>query len=627
MAKDTVKLLKGKQNADWSDHTPDSHEDELAGYNNIVPVVMSNKQVGFRVRPTFETATEGTSGAAPNSSSDRGRGLVYVQGDLWVIHQDNAYSASGDHLITGGQDFEDDILCSSTESYISTIASGSISNGSATYDHTGNGEGERHLSSTGAFASYTWTSGDKILIQNTVSAEDASNLPSGFYTISSKVDDDAILLSSDSRLTADQGSLQITDPNGEKFTILQNPGAYRSSGSDPTKTGSLYANHTDTHAWALLEDTDIPGNTTTTATMVRGVQQLNGRVYAMNYDGAIYNSDIDDASTWSAVNFISSERKNDLGIYLGLHRDHIVAFNSTTIEFFYDAGSSPGSPLQRRQDIFYNIGAVSPNAIYEDGDVIYFLGWNADSSTSMYKLENFQLTKITDERLKTHLQSVDVIESNWDEPPYDITLSMLTVFQIGAVLVLTVEDVTFVYIKDLGIWTSWEVGSTPTYTGLISTWTSAFPVVASTRRSGYVTNETKQLVLFTNGQLARIDETPSSDLADIGLTQASAYWYSDVWDMGTNERKRINNVRILHYADRQAANTSECTLSWSDGKTTPVGDWNTFTSGDRTIDLNTSKAAAYRCGVTRQRLWRLEFDQSSRNRIYGIEIDYDLLRG
>jgi len=71
----------------------------------------------------------------------------------------------------------------------------------ATYDHTGNGEGERHLFLTGAFSSYTFTAGDTIYLLNA-----AGGVSTGLYEIASKVDADAILLIADSGLTADSTS-------------------------------------------------------------------------------------------------------------------------------------------------------------------------------------------------------------------------------------------------------------------------------------------------------------------------------------------------------------------------------------------------------------------------------------
>lgn len=65
-----------------------------------------------------------------------------------------------------------------------------ISLSGATYDDTGNAEGEYHLSSTGAFADYSHVAGDAV----TLTA--GAGVTAGQYTIASRVDDDAVLLAS-----------------------------------------------------------------------------------------------------------------------------------------------------------------------------------------------------------------------------------------------------------------------------------------------------------------------------------------------------------------------------------------------------------------------------------------------
>ena len=88
----------------------------------------------------------------------------------------------------------------------------------ASFDFTGNGEGELHLSEAGAFATYTYRSGDVIALSG------AAGVPDGVYSVASRVDDDAILLTADARLTADTTS-DATSPawadiSGEAFTGL-----------------------------------------------------------------------------------------------------------------------------------------------------------------------------------------------------------------------------------------------------------------------------------------------------------------------------------------------------------------------------------------------------------------------
>jgi hypothetical protein len=80
----------------------------------------------------------------------------------------------------------------------------------ATYDDTGNPEGEHHLSSTGAFTSYSFTAGDEIYLSG------GTGITPGLYAIASRVDNDAILL------TASAGSdstSDVTSSDGPWSTI------------------------------------------------------------------------------------------------------------------------------------------------------------------------------------------------------------------------------------------------------------------------------------------------------------------------------------------------------------------------------------------------------------------------
>ncbi len=78
----------------------------------------------------------------------------------------------------------------------------------ATYDHTGNVEGERHLLLAAAFAAYDWAPNDRIYLMNAV-----GGVADGLYRIEARVDDDAILLSENDGLTADS-TADVDSSNG-----------------------------------------------------------------------------------------------------------------------------------------------------------------------------------------------------------------------------------------------------------------------------------------------------------------------------------------------------------------------------------------------------------------------------
>jgi hypothetical protein len=136
----------------------------------------------------------------------------------------------------------------------------------------------------------------------------------------------------------------------------------------------------------------------------RGAVFLNGRAYVIDKLGNIYGSNEGDLTVWNALNVINAEREFDGGAQIIKHHDHIAAFGARSLEFFFDAGNPTASALSRREDVFYKIG-LRGNAT-SIGDVIYFVGTTSGNDYSLYKLDKFTITKISDERIGASLESM-----------------------------------------------------------------------------------------------------------------------------------------------------------------------------------------------------------------------------
>lgn len=142
------------------------------------------------------------------------------------------------------------------------------------------------------------------------------------------------------------------------------------------------------------------------STLAHGNATLNGIGYVMDTAGVISGSASEDATSWSSLDQLTAERKPDGGIFIGLHHDNIVAIGPSSIEFFEDVANPTGSVLQRRDDVFYSVGGISGDAVWIAGDVIYFLGTEAKGSLALYKLENYQLTKISSYGVNSYLTNL-----------------------------------------------------------------------------------------------------------------------------------------------------------------------------------------------------------------------------
>jgi hypothetical protein len=376
------------------------------------------------------------------------------------------------------------------------------------------------------------------------------------------------------------------------------------------------------HTLAQVTDSEFP------TTLVDGVVTLNGRAYVMDAQGNIYNSALEDATAWDALDVLNAERQPDGGIYIGLHYDHVVAIGPRTIEFFQDAGNPVGSLLSRREDIFYNVGALSGESFWQIGDIIYFLGTEAKGSVNVYKLEAFQLDKVSDYGMNTYLTNLIYREAK------GVFFSGFQAQGRTYLLVTPYNNVTpsysdgyytFAYSPETGFW-HWfttdlsAIGDSSSLT--IVDWTLRSGASASLGRG-----------ITASGNVVSIyDVLGAEDLNDLDAYVVSGYWVTGYAvgdsagnsvpipvvirtgpaDGGTNKYKY---GRVLSIAGDYTDASAPVTVKWSD---TTALDAN-FT-GTRTIDLNLKRHLT-RLGRFVRRSHQLEYSGTSPIRLEALEID------
>jgi len=216
------------------------------------------------------------------------------------------------------------------------------------------------------------------------------------------------------------------------------------------------------------------------STIVPGGLTLDGYTLVMDETGIIYNSALDAPTTWPATGFITAERERDKGVYLGRHHDNAVAGGTRTTEFLYDAGNSTGSPLNRRSDISYNIGWADGLAVWEDGDITYFLGSNPSGQLQVYKLENFQITQISKGALSSYLtqaitqDGLRIVFSGLSAMGHRTLL--ITIYVLSGASPGTISPkMTISYDETTGQWGFWTT---------IVNGHTLFPLMAWTKRTG-----------------------------------------------------------------------------------------------------------------------------------------------
>lgn len=390
----------------------------------------------------------------------------------------------------------------------------------------------------------------------------------------------------------------------------------------------VFLDHENNEGWTInssdvlaqISDLDFP------TTLAGGGAVLNSYVFVMDSDGTIYHSDSSNPTAWTATNVIDAAREPDGGIYLTKHHDHIVAIGTSTIEFFYDAGNPNGSVLGRRQDISYNIGAVSEDGVWYDGDDIFFLGRKPRGDIGVYRLSKFQLAKISTNELDAFLtenitkNNISFTASGFSSR--DHMFFILTAYD-GAASTIN-PKLTLVYDSYSGTWHPWTTGIS-----VLSGLGTYIPVMDWTI-SGSTSNRYGEGIL-SNGDLISIREDmipQDSEAAQDYMENPTDYVAADYVetmgggagdnidlvirvghiDFGTNRTKFIRTFSvIMDLTD----SSQDLTIQWSDT------DHTTFNTG-KIIDTSAPNWLT-QLGKTNRRTMQLSYSGGEIVRIMSME--------
>ena len=136
---------------------------------------------------------------------------------------------------------------------------------------------------------------------------------------------------------------------------------------------TTYATNTaNRYTVTQITDADYPSNTT------RGACFLDGRFFAMNPAGEIYQSALENAASWSALEFIGSQIEPDAGVYLAKYNNLLLALKSYSGEFFYDAANATGSILSPVQNAAFKVGCASEDSVKELAGTVIWMGQSRD---------------------------------------------------------------------------------------------------------------------------------------------------------------------------------------------------------------------------------------------------------
>jgi hypothetical protein len=204
---------------------------------------------------------------------------------------------------------------------------------------------------------------------------------------------------------------------------------------------------TGTTAITKVTSANYPANT------VPGVAYLDGTYYVMNTAGNIQGSALEDPLTWSALNFISTDRGLGPPVALTRHLNYIAAFCERGVQFFYNAANpAPGSPLLPSGNTLVTVGCKDAKSIQVSGDKLIFLAIDAGHKISVMAFNGLSLSTLSTPAVERILAYNTIAQSN---------SSMIVTFEGHTFYVLTLvsADVTLALDLTTGDWAQWSSSS------------------------------------------------------------------------------------------------------------------------------------------------------------------------
>jgi len=366
---------------------------------------------------------------------------------------------------------------------------------------------------------------------------------------------------------------------------------------DYTGTATVVMPSSNHEAWyypfsgtlTKISDVDFPGNAG--QSLIGDFVTMDGYLFIMDRTGRIWNSDLNSITAWTSTSFIGPTYYTGLGVGIARHHDSIVAFLSSSIEFFTNEGDSP-SPLRRREMVVANIGAVATGGfgptIHQHRDKIFFVGTSRAGGAGIYKIEKYAVDKISTQPVD---QLIEVVE------PSNVTLTSARIWGMD-LLLANMGTLSFVYVIDYDIWV--EMSSTT------ALWSK---IAASAEADAKVYSLS---VVSTAGKIYEWNtDTPVWQDNGVAYTATAR---TSLIDFDTEKRKRYHKIKLI--GDKQASTTT-VGVSWTDD------DYGTYSSV-RNVDMSQNRAYLTQCGQSRRRAFVFTNATNTPCRIEALELDYSI---
>lgn len=301
----------------------------------------------------------------------------------------------------------------------------------------------------------------------------------------------------------------------------------------------------------------------------------------------IYNSAVDDPTSWDAGDFLSAEQYADDLVALIRHVNYVVAFGYYSTEFFFDAENATGSPLSRNESVSIKVGLQARDSIAQIDRRILFVGQTFTGEPSVWKFDGLTPTEVSNEMVRKILAaegSALASAKGW-----------ICTHKGHTLYVVNLAARTIVYDCDEKVWFDWSSNNGGSHVTI--------PFNYATEGA----NNTILVLHNTDGKVYKLDPTVHTD--DAGATLVEIV--TDKIDFNTDQLKHQANLSLI--CDSQSSGT--VTVDWTDD------DYNTYGTS-RTLDLTLARSFTKSGGTFRRRAYRLRHSSNAPFRAEALELDY-----
>lgn len=204
-----------------------------------------------------------------------------------------------------------------------------------------------------------------------------------------------------------------------------------------------------TYTFAGSATTPATGTITATggAVTVPGIVFLDGYFVVMDTNAILYNSDLNDATAWNALDFLTAQTEPGVGKALAKSQNYIIAFKEWSTEFFYDAGNATGSPFSPVGNGFNLVGCASGDSVTNLDGSLFWISQTRQKGRSVHTMRGLETAPIS-------------------SPDVERILNLSTLATVHAfgmkiaghsfyVLTLVDQNVTLVYDEVTKMWSQW----------------------------------------------------------------------------------------------------------------------------------------------------------------------------